>query len=143
MRKINLYEVIIILFFIIYIVTGLKLPLQLARMIDTRAGNATVWTISILMILLCHPLLGIISIFVAYDIIIQSSMQTGGYLVNQYSPSEQRKYAYLNEYNQFPITLEQEVIKNMAPIVGKPSMTLESSSFAPIIDNTHDAQTLY
>jgi hypothetical protein len=39
--------------------------------------------------------------------------------------------------NQFPYTLEQEVVKKMAPMKFSDSTT--TSSFSPVLDDTYDA----
>jgi hypothetical protein len=39
--------------------------------------------------------------------------------------------------NQFPYTLEQEVVKKMAP--AKESYDYTPSSFSPVLDDTYDA----
>jgi hypothetical protein len=43
----------------------------------------------------------------------------------------------LNSENQFPYTLEQEVVKKMAPM--KVPVDSAPSSFSPILDDIHDA----
>ena len=44
-------------------------------------------------------------------------------------------------FNQFPYTLEQEVVAKMAPIVRSGS-SLSSASYKPLLDNLHDASPL-
>jgi hypothetical protein len=137
-------EYIIFIICILYLLFGYELPLTLARMIDTRIGNTLVWSLAVLIMLLCNPFLGIVAIFVAYDLVVQSSIQTGGYLSPKYSPNEKKKYEYLNEYNQFPYTLEQEVISKMAPIQRSGSFIKKyaanfTSFFKPLLELSHDA----
>jgi|UniRef100_A0A6C0D9T8 hypothetical protein len=43
----------------------------------------------------------------------------------------------LNSANQFPYTLEQEVVKKMAPI--KTPIDSSPTNFSPILDDIHDA----
>jgi hypothetical protein len=44
-------------------------------------------------------------------------------------------------FNQFPYTLEQEVVAKMAPIVRSGS-SLNTASYKPLIDNNYDATNL-
>jgi hypothetical protein len=44
-------------------------------------------------------------------------------------------------FNQFPYTLEQEVVKKMAPIVRSGS-TLSKPSYKPLLDNLYDASPI-
>jgi len=51
-------------------------------------------------------------------------------------PTEEKKASNLTAFNQFPYTLEQEMVSKMAPIE---HTVYEPSSFVPLLDNTHDA----
>jgi hypothetical protein len=44
-------------------------------------------------------------------------------------------------FNQYPYTLEQEVVKKMAPIVQSGS-SLSKASYMPTLENLHDASTI-
>ena len=55
-------------------------------------------------------------------------------------PSETAKGQYLNAFNQFPVTLEEEVVQQMAPLQSGPAMG--QKSFAPVMNNLHDATFL-
>ena len=55
-------------------------------------------------------------------------------------PSENAKGQYLNAFNQFPVTLEEEVVQQMAPLQSGPPMG--QKSFAPVMNNLHDATFL-
>jgi hypothetical protein len=59
-------------------------------------------------------------------------------LLQTYIPSEENKMNQFTAFNQFPYTLEQEVVKKMAPIVQSGSV-LNSASYKPLLDNLHDA----
>jgi hypothetical protein len=56
-------------------------------------------------------------------------------------PTEEKKASQLTAYNQFPYTLEQEVVKKMAPIV-QPVSSLTKPSYKPLLDNLYDASPL-
>jgi hypothetical protein len=53
-------------------------------------------------------------------------------------PTETKKSSNLSAMNQFPYTLEQEVVKKMAPIK-QTEDTQTPSTFSPILDNLYDA----
>jgi hypothetical protein len=42
-------------------------------------------------------------------------------------------------YNQFPYTLEQEVVKKMAPLNKADTSGSNTYSFNPVLDDLHDA----
>ena len=137
-KKENMAETILIGLFIVFLVMGQSLPRDLSHLINTPMGTILVIVVSLSLFAYSNPILAILGVFVAFEMLRRSGA------TSMFAPStESKKWDSVKNVNTVQYTLEQEVIKNMAPIVGKPSMTLESSSFAPIIDNTHDAQTLY
>jgi hypothetical protein len=65
-------------------------------------------------------------------------MTTGTYALDHYVPTEVKKETQLNAMNQFPYTLEQEVVKKMAPIRDNSDSSTQPS-FSPVLDDTYDA----
>jgi hypothetical protein len=88
-----------------------------------------------------HPILAILALFVAFDLIRRSSMTTGIDALNRYAPSEQRKSSQFSAFNQFPYTLEQEVVAKMAPISNS-GYSINQASYKPLLDNTHEASPI-
>ena len=74
-------------------------------------------------------------------LITRASVSTGSYAAQHYIPTEKKKYSSMTKNNQFPYTLEQEIVKKMAP-VNKNNSTSSSYSFKPILDDLHDAAPL-
>ena len=72
---------------------------------------------------------GILALLVAFTLIKRSSGLLGGSLYNQ--NAEEIKMQVLNQYNQTPETLEQEVISNMAPIIKTPG---DQASYKPVLN---------
>jgi len=58
-----------------------------------------------------------------------------------YAPSEVKKESQFTAFNQFPYTLEQEVVAKMAPIVHS-GTSIHAASYKPVLDNLHDASPL-
>lgn len=125
--------------FIIYLIFGFKTPGPIATAVDTIYGKTLVILLALVLFAYTHnPILGVLGMFVAFDLIRRSTVTTGTYAMDKYVPSESRKYANVSAYNQFPMTLEQEVVKRMAPL----SHTYSSSTqdqFKPLLDDNHDA----
>ena len=88
-----------------------------------------------------HPVLAVLALFVGFDLIRRSSLTTGIDALQKYAPSEVKKTSQFTAFNQFPYTLEQEVVKKMAPIVQSGS-SLSKPSYKPLLDNLHDASSL-
>lgn len=131
-------EVVLTLLFIIYILMGYKTPDVVASFIDTVYGKIIVVAIAILLFSYTNPVLGILGFYVAFDLIKRSSESTGTFALQRFVPSEESKSSNLTLYNQFPYTLEQEVVSKMAPIYDYDENNTPSL-FAPILDNLHEA----
>ena len=136
-KKGNVGQMILCILFIIYLIMDYKVPSSLAGMIDTLYGKIIVVVVALLLFTYTNPVLGVIGFFVAYELIRRSSMTTGTFALEKYLPTEKKKETVLNAYNQFPYTLEQEVVRKMAPICT--SNQLHTPTFLPELDNTYDA----
>ena len=131
-------EVLLTLLFIIYILMGYKTPDAVASIIDTVYGKIAVIVIALLLFSYTNPVLGVLGFYVAFDLIKRSSESTGTYAMQKYVPTEEQKSCNLTLYNQFPYTLEQEVISKMAPI-NDYDENVTVSPFSPILDDLHEA----
>jgi hypothetical protein len=140
-KKDKMGEHLLMLLFIIYLIMGYKTPESVANVVDTLVGKIVILVIVVSLFLYTNPLLAVLSLFVAFDLIRRSSKTTGLEALQKYQPSEQKKMTQFSAYNQFPYTLEQEVVKKMAPIVQSGS-SLTKPSYKPYLENLHDASPL-
>jgi hypothetical protein len=85
-----------------------------------------------------HPILAVLALFVAFDLIRRSTLTTGLDALQKYAPTEEKKASQFSAFNQFPYTLEQEVVAKMAPVMQSGS-SITQASFKPILDDLHDA----
>lgn len=131
-------ELVLAILFVIYLVLGFKTPEMIANVVDTIFGKAVMFVIIVYMFLYGNPILAVLSIFVAFDLIRRASMSTGFDALQKYAPTEDRKMSQLSAYNQFPYTLEQEMVNKMAPIV-QSSYMMTPATYKPILENLHDA----
>jgi hypothetical protein len=94
------------------------------------------------MFLNTNPFLAILSLLVGFELIRRSSPNNIGInALQKYAPSEDKKMSQFTAYNQFPYTLEQEVVKKMAPIKHF-GTTLSKASYKPFLENLYDASPL-
>jgi len=88
-----------------------------------------------------HPVLAVIAAYVAYDLMRRSTQTTGLSALQAYAPTEEKKMSQFTAFNQFPYTLEQEVVAKMAPLV-RSGAPLMSASYKPVLEDQHDATPL-
>jgi len=110
LEKRNMSQLLLVLLFIVYLVMGLKMPDAVANIIDSPAGKIIVALIALLLFGYSNPILGVLGILVAYQLIKASSEKTGMAALEQFYPTEEKKWSPFTPMHQFPYTLEQEVV---------------------------------
>lgn len=141
LKKENMGELILVILLIIYLILGFKTPEPIASLVDSLVGKIVIFIIVIYLFMNCNPILAVLALFVAFDLTRRSSLTTGLGALQKYAPTEVKKMSQFTAYNQFPYTLEQEVVKKMAPIVQSGS-SLSKASYMPVLENLHDASTI-
>ena len=133
--KNNHYLVLTILLSV-FIVFDIHVPQALADMIDNPIGKISIAALS-LCLLSMNTLLGVIGLVAAYVLIQRSSDTTGTRAEKDYLPSEAKKKSVLNAMNQFPLTVEEEVIAKMLPMNNQ--VDYSEPEFKPVLGDTHNA----
>ena len=141
LKKEHMGEFILVILMIIYLVLGFRTPDMIANLIDNIIGKVVIILVVIYLFMHANPILAVVAALVAFDLMRRSSETTGLGALQAYAPSEQKKMSQFTAFNQFPYTLEQEVVAKMAPIVRSGS-PLSSASYKPLLDNLHDASPL-
>ena len=134
-------ELVLFILMVIYLLLGIQLPDSFSAVVDSLVGRLAIVGMVIYLFMKANPVLAVIAAIVAFDILRKSSANTGYHDFLAYSPSEEKKSCQFAAFNQFPYTLEQEVVAKMAPLVysGSP---IDTSSYKPVLDNLYDASTL-
>lgn len=141
LQKENIGELILGVLFVLYLVMGYKTPEPVANIVDTVAGKLLLFIMVIYMFMNTHPVLAVLALFVVFDLMRRSSLTTGIDALDKYAPTEEKKMSQFTAFNQFPYTLEQEVVSKMAPIVQTGSV-LNPPSYKPMLENLYDASPL-
>jgi hypothetical protein len=144
-KKENMGQLILSILFVIYLIMGYNTPMSLAELIDTPVGKIAVIIVALCILSTSNPILGILALFVAYELIRRSSLALRGDYKN-YIPSESKKSDQFSAFNQneFPYTLEQEMVGKMTIQNNNINLSFNesTSNFKPILDNTHNASML-
>ena len=137
LEKKNMSQLVLVILFIIYLLMGFKTPDSIASMIDTAFGKIVVAMIALLLFAYSNPILGVLGIFVAYQLVRGASIKTGMASLEEYYPTEEKKWTPFTPAHQFPYTLEQEVVKKMAP--QKFNTNYVKATYKPTLEETYDA----
>ena len=131
------HEMLLTVLLILYIVLNVPTPDVLSSYVDTPLGNIAVVLIALSFFVHSHAVVGILGLFAAYTLIRRSGA-SGSSAIEAYVPSEKRKSEELTAYNQFPVTLEEQVVAIMAPLAD----TEVGSATATFHPNQLDMTTL-
>ena len=140
-KKQHMGELVLVILLIIYLILGLKTPEPIANVIDTLVGKIVIIVVVIYLFMYANPILAVVALLAAFDLMRRSSMATGIDALKKYAPSEEKKSSQFTAFNQFPYTLEQEVVAKMAPIM-KSGASLSQASYKPLLGNIYDASPL-
>ena len=144
-KKEHMGELVLFILFVIYLVMGYPTPEPVAVVVNSFVGKIFLFFIVFYLFLYKNPVLAVLSLFVLIDLIRRSAYYNTDMttrIEQILNPGctdgpEMSQYPF-TAYNQFPYTLEQEVVKKMAPIVQSGSV-LTQASFKPYLENDHDA----
>jgi hypothetical protein len=125
---------------VIYIVFNIGTPTFLATMVDTVIGKIVVIGLALSLFAHSGPIVGILSLVAAYELIKRSTVGTGSFGLKHFLPSEKSKSNSFRTWNSFPVTLEEEVVSKMAPLTNGAAMP--NSSFKPVLSSTSCASSI-
>lgn len=135
--KKNMPQLVLSVLFVIYLVMGYRMPANVASVVDSMAGKIVIVIVALFLFAYSNPVLGVLALLVAYQLIKSASIKTGMAGLEEYYPTEQKKWSPFTPTHQFPYTLEQEVVKNMT--TQKFNTDYVKAPYRPALDDTYDA----
>ena len=138
--KKNMPQLVLSVLFVLYLVMGYQVPEAVATMVDSTIGKIVVALVALMLFAYSNPVLGVLALLVAYQLIKGASVKTGMAGLEEYYPTEAKMWTPFTPTHQFPYTLEQEVVKNMT--TQKFNTEYVKAPYRPTLDDTHDASPL-
>lgn len=136
-KQSNHHQLALLVVLIVYSVFNIQTPSMIANLIDNIYGNIVVVLLAFYMFVHANPIVGVVGLFVAYEVIRRSSHSTGSLAIERYLPTESKKNGHFSAFNQFPVTLEEEVVSQMAPLVETAGPS--NLQYHPVSEDIHDA----
>jgi len=134
-RTMSPLEIALLVLFIIYIIFPVQTPTILVSSINTPLSLLAIFIITLYLFFYTHPVIGVIYIFVAYELLRRSSLKMGQNVMMQYTPSEQvRTNEMVNMNPPMQTTLEEQVILQMAPSSQNHIKVDGGSNFQPVAE---------
>ncbi len=103
----NPQQLILGIIFVFYILLNVQTPEFLAGAIDNIFGKVLVVAIAAVIFIKTNPVIGVLGLVVAYQMIKTASVTTGTYALKHYLPSEQSKFKEMQSFNTEHIQAEQ------------------------------------
>ena len=138
--KKNMPQLVLAVLFALYLIMGYQMPEGVATMVDSTIGKIVVVVVALMLFAYSNPVLGVLALLVAYQLIKGASIKTGMAGLEEYYPTEAKKWSPFTPERQFPYTLEQEMVKMMT--TQKFNTEYVKAPYRPILDDTHDASYL-
>ena len=194
-------EMLLLIIFIFYLIFQVKTPTTLIEFINSNLGMIVILIVTVYLFLFTNPILGILSIFVVYELIRRSNinlaysptigrstrMYTPKKIINdtdnsdfyphdpddilnenkpfhsifglptahkknmndisvpkiEYTETSDKRTLDMHHMNPPPeVTLEEEVVHNLAPIGQSQPLGYIDTTFKPISENVHSASTV-
>jgi chromate transport protein ChrA len=143
LNKIPLVEKILVGLFIIYIIMPIEMPSLISNIVDNEIGMILIFTIALSLFCYTSPIVYILYLFVAYELIRRSSKATGKVAIIKHTPSQMNKDLKMQKMN--PIqkeTLEEEMVDKMAPIGHSDLNVYSASTYSPVFENIGGASVI-
>jgi hypothetical protein len=139
-KTLTTLEMVLLACFIIYVIMPIPTPNFLAGVLDSSLGMLVLFVVAIFLFFYVNPVLGVVFLFVAYEMLRRSSQLVGHATIVKHTPSQAKKdvqMARMNPVNKE--TLEEEMVDKMAP-VGRSDLSMYTpSSFKPVSESVGSA----
>jgi len=150
LKKFDVFDIILLALFVIYVVFPVPTPQWLVPFIDSPFGMLIMFVVAVSLFVYRSPILGVLFIFVAYELMRRNHYASQIIVDTQYSanrvpqkiPTQAEKNAELQALNP-PITtsLEEEIVAKESPVGVSQLPTGMETSFHPVSDKTELSMT--
>jgi len=133
-------EMIALAVFVLYIVFPIENPQFISNMVDTPLGMVGVLAVTLYLFFNANPLVAILYVFVAYELLRRSSKQTGKAAIQEHTPTQAKKDKKMEKMN--PVkkeSLEEEIVEKMAPIGHSDPVVFSETAFKPVAEDVGTA----
>ncbi len=132
------HELVLGVILLIYIIFQIDTPQALALHINSVYGTIFVVVVALSLFATVNPIVAIVGILAAIELLRRSKMRIVNGELTKQLPTEDRKTFDVMSQNQFPMTLEEEIVKNRAPLVSKMSVSA-AASYKPVLEDDNNA----
>jgi len=113
----NRSELLMLAVLVLYITLNVQTPDMLAKLVDNVLGNVVIILAALYLLTNTNPIVGVVALYAAYELIRRSDKSNLSSNFKKFLPTQEKKNGHFSAFNQFPVTLEEQMVKKMAPLV--------------------------
>jgi len=134
-QSISPLEIVLILLFVMYLIFPVPVPEMFLPYIQSNLGMVCIILLTIYLVLYTTPILAVLSLFIAYELFRRSNNQSSPIPISTNTVSQYKRDTQMKKLNPpKTVTLEEEMVAQMAPLGVGSSIEYTDSSFKPIAD---------
>ena len=134
----NIPEIVLAVVAGLYVLGDIKTPQSVAGVVHTPLAIVALLAVAIMVGYHTHGVVSVIVLFALYELY-RRSREHPVHKMEDRMPKD-KKAPELSPQNQFPVTLEEQVVKKMAPWVLHESTS--PASYKPVLDNELNGKDL-
>lgn len=139
-KKMTKLEIALSILFVLFIILPLNVPDLFANLIDNSLGMIVIFGLAVYMFFHVNPVVAVLFVFVAYELLRRSSKRTGKAIIQKHTPTQEKKDEKMKKMNpEKKETLEEEIVDNMAPVGKSDMISYVTTSFSPIAEEVGSA----
>jgi hypothetical protein len=137
LNSVSPLEIVLLIIFILYLIYPIPTPELIAPYVNSNLGMAFIIILTFYMVFYTTPILGVLTIVVAYELLRRSANITQSKQkipLLRHTPTQPKKDKVMAEMNgPKEVSLEEEIVQEKAP-VGKGSILAEytETNFKPV-----------
>lgn len=139
-KKMTKLEIALSILFVLFIILPLGVPDLFANLIDTSLGMIVIFGLAVYMFFHVNPVVAVLFVFVAYELLRRSSNKTGKAIIQKHTPTQAKKDEKMKKMNpEKKETLEEEMVDKMAPVGKSDMISYVTTTFSPVAEEVGSA----
>lgn len=136
-------EISVIVLMVLYVIFQVDTPELIASMVDSPIGMLTIFMVVLFLFYYANPIVAILFVFVAYELIRRTSYVTARDAIIEHTPSQRNKDIQMKVMNPVKsTTLEEEMVSKMAPVGRSEMAQILDTKFKPVAPKLEGASKL-
>lgn len=135
LKKMKHHDMVLAILFVIYLVFNIQAPQNICNMFNNTLGNIAIAAIALYVFSITNPIIGVLGLLVAFQFVSRCQFSSGP--LKKLSDSLSNSSKFMSPWKKQPITLEEEMVSKMAPLVVNNDGP--QSNYKPMMDDQHGA----